>query len=405
MGAARDTGDTRLRVLLISRQKDTLDALAGALRSEPGIKTERRLLVNGHLDPLEGLESLPDAVVLHLGEAWQTELEALAARPPDRRPLLIVVGPANDTNIMRLAMRAGARDLLPLPLDDTDLIAALARIQRDHQAAKARDEARVVAFMNAKGGCGATILACNVAHMLSAVSRQRVMLIDLDLQFGAVPLYFDQFPKRGLLQALENLENLDATALEGYTVKHASGLKILGQAADDPLPLSSPGSQQLEQLLNIALRDHDYVVVDLPRRIDAAAGVVIEHAERIVLVVQQSVAVLRDATRLIGCLERNLAVSRERIVTVINRYAKDAAISVDDVRNMLGCGDITLVPNDYRTVSECVETGVPLLLHARSAPITKAVAGLETRLGGNHSSEEPGLLARTLSAFIKARSA
>lgn len=393
-----------LQVLLVSRHKDTLDALEAILRKHPGIKIDRKLIVNGHVDPLHGLDTLPDTLVLHLGDTWQAELESLASRPADRRPPLVVVGSASDTNMMRLAMQAGARDLLPLPLVEADLIAALTRVERDHHAARPPGEARLTAFMNAKGGCGATLLACNVAHMLSAASRQRVALIDLDLQFGAIPLYFDKFPKRGVLQALENAAELDETALAGYMVKHASGLEILGHAVDDPLPLQTPGAQQVERLLRIAMRGHDHVVVDMPRRIDAVAALVIERAEHIVLVVHQSLTVLRDATRLINCLRRDLAVSKERLVIVVNRHQKDAAISVDNIRSMLGCDEIALIPNDFSTVSECIEMGTPVLVHARSAAITKAVMTLQTRLGGTAVPERPGVLARTVSAFFKQRS-
>lgn len=391
-------------VLLVSRRKDTLDALENMLRKHPGITIARKLIVNGHVDPLHGRDTLPDTLVLHLGDTWQAELESLAARPADRRPPLVVVGAASDTNMMRLAMQAGARDVLPLPLVEADLVAVLTRIERDQYAARPRGEARLTAFMNAKGGCGATLLACNVAHVLSAASHQRVALIDLDLQFGAIPLYFDQFPKRGVLQALENAADLDETALAGYMVKLASGLEILGHAVDDPLPLEAPGAQQVERLLSIAIRGHDQVVVDLPRRIDAVAGLVIERAEQIVLVVQQALTVVRDATQLINCLRRDLAVSKERLVIVVNRYHKDAAISVDNIRSMLGCDEIALIPNDFRTVSECIEMGAPLLVHAPSAAITKAVMTLETRLGGTAAAaERPGLLTRTVSAFFKQR--
>src|SRR5579863_7176817 len=203
-----DMTDIRLKVLLVSRRKETLDSLEVLLRKYPGAQIERKLVVNGHVDPLHGVTSAPDALVLHLGETWRAELESLAARPADRRPPLIVVGSTNDTAAMRLAMQAGARDLLPLPLIEADLVAALERIDRDHRAAASGREGSVTAFMNAKGGCGATFLACNVAHALTTLSRKRVALVDLDLQFGAIPLYFDLFPKRGLLQALEHVEGL-----------------------------------------------------------------------------------------------------------------------------------------------------------------------------------------------------
>src|SRR5690349_12893919 len=103
--------DIRLKVLLVSRRKDTLDSLEVLLRKYPGLRIERKLVVNGHIDPLHGVASPPDALVLHLGDTWRAELESLASLPADRRPPVIVVGSTNDTNAMRLAMQAGARDL------------------------------------------------------------------------------------------------------------------------------------------------------------------------------------------------------------------------------------------------------------------------------------------------------
>jgi len=394
----------KLNVLLVSRRKEALDAFESALRKHPGLRIQRNQVVNGHADPLHGVDTLPDALILHLGETWQAELQSLALRPVDQRPPVIVVGSASDTNVMRLAMQAGARDLLPLPLIEADLIAALTRISRDHRAKNSSEDASLTAFMNAKGGCGATLLACNVAHTLAAVSRRRVALLDLDLQFGAIPLYFDLFPKRGVLQAFENMEGLDEVALDGYMVKHASGLKVLGHSADDALPMQGVAPHHVKQLLTLAMRGNDHVVVDLPRRIDPIAASVLERAEQVVLVVQQSVTTLRDATRLINCLRRDLGVGRERIVTVVNRYEKNASITPEDIRTALGCGELSLVPNDFRTVSQCIDTGAPLLEHARTAAITKAVMVLETRLGGSAAAERPSLLARTFSSLSKSRS-
>jgi pilus assembly protein CpaE len=391
-----------VNVLLVSRRKDTLDQLESVLTKQPGLRLQRRLTVNGHVDPLHDIQQLPDALILHLGEKSHAELESLAARPVDKRPALIVVGSGGDTNVLRLAMQAGARDLLPLPLVEADLIAALQRIERDRRTDAAR-AGSVLAFMNAKGGCGSTLLACNVAHTLTTLSDRSVTLVDLDLQFGAIPVYFDLFPKRGMLQALENIEGLDAAALRGYLAEHSSGLRILGQAAQDTLPMRAVTPQHLNQLLHVAGQGADYVIVDLPRRIDAATAVVLERAQQVVLVVQQSIATLRDATRLMNCLRRELGVSKDRILVVVNRYNKEAGITTEDIRTTLSCGDLSLVPNDYKNVSECVNTGVPLLARAPNAAITRAVVELQCRLGGAQP-DRPGLLARTLSGFMKGKS-
>lgn len=400
-----ESTNIQLDVLLVSRRKEALDAFESALRKHPGLRIKRNLVVNGHVDPLHGMDTLPEALILHLGETWQAELQSLALRPVDQRPPLIVVGSASDTNVMRLAMQAGARDLLPLPLVEADLIAALSRIYRDQRARTSSEEACLTAFINAKGGCGATLLACNVAHTLAAHSRRRVALLDFDLQFGAIPLYFDLFPKRGVLQAFENIEGLDEVALDGYMVKHSSGLKVLGHAAEDALAIQSVAPHHVKRLLSLALRGHDHLVVDLPRRIDPIATSVVERAQQVVLVVQQSVTVLRDATRLTNCLRRDLGVGRDQILTVVNRYEKNASITPEDIRTALGCEELSLIPNDFRTVSQCIDTGTPLLEQARGAAITKAILDLETRLGGSAAAERPSLLARTFSSFIKSRPA
>jgi pilus assembly protein CpaE len=395
--------DVRLNVLLVSRRKDTLDSLEAILRKYSGLRLERKLTVNGHVDPLHEVSTPPDALILHLGETSRAELDSLAARAADRRPPLIVLGSASDASVMRLAMQAGARDLLPLPLVEADLLAALKRIERDHRAGGSRPDGTMLAFMNAKGGCGATLLACNVAHMLVSASHRRVTLIDLDLQFGTIPVYFDLFPKRGMLQALENVAGMDEMAFNGYLVQDASGLRILGHAADDALQTHTVGAAHVSQLLNLAVGSSDHVVVDLPRRVDPVSALVIERAQHCVLVVQQSVATLRDATRLFTCLRRDLGISRDRIVVVVNRYDKSSSITADDIRNTLGCGELSLIPNDFATVSACVDAGAPLLIRARGAAVTRAVGTLHSRLGGNEV-ERQGVLARTFSGILKSRS-
>ena len=65
------------------------------------------------------------------------------------------------------------------------------------------------------------------------------------------------------------------------------------------MPTHTVSAQHLNQLVNLAVRNRDHVVVDLPRRIDPVTALVIERATQLVLIVQQSVATLRDATRLL----------------------------------------------------------------------------------------------------------
>src|SRR5262249_4699838 len=142
--------DIRLNVLLVSRRKETLDQLEAMLRKHRGVRIERNLVVNGHVDPLHEVTTLPDALILHLGETSHAELESVAARAVDSRPPLIVLGSGSDTTVMRLAMQAGARDLLPLPVVEADLVAALQRSEGDRHGGGARPAATRLAYMTRK---------------------------------------------------------------------------------------------------------------------------------------------------------------------------------------------------------------------------------------------------------------
>ena len=204
-----------LDVLLVARKKEPLDVLEQHLRAA-GASVRRQMNTNGHADPLHYVEKMPDVLILHLSHLWREELDAVAARHLERKIALIVVGTSNDLGVMRLAMQAGARDLLPEPVAENDLLMALERLKRERQTLAQAMHGTIAAFVNAQGGCGATLLACNVAHMLAAESNKRTALVDLGLQFGAAPLYLDLFPQRGVWQAVENLDGLDEVALEDH---------------------------------------------------------------------------------------------------------------------------------------------------------------------------------------------
>ena len=392
-----------LNILIVSRRREILDELEQMLHSA-SFTARRQLNSNGHVDPLHGVDTPPDLVVLHLSQLWREELEAIAARPPQSRPALIVVGAASDMNVMRLAMQAGARDLLPMPLVEADLLQAITRtLEERPRLTKSAAPGKVSVFMNAKGGCGATMLACNVAHVLAVKSKQRTALLDLDLQFGAAPLYLDLYPKRGIAQALDNLAGLDEVALEGYFTKHGSGLNVLSHGADEPLALGALSGVAVNQLLDVTLRSYEHVVVDMPRSVDAVTAAVMQRAHQIVLVLQQSVTAVRDATRLVQWMRADVGVGKDQLCVVINRHEKDATVAADDIQKTLACNALTLVPNDFRVVSECINSGTALLDYAGNAAITRAVMALETRLGGISAHARPNMLARTFSNLLPGR--
>lgn len=384
-----------LHVLLTGLPGKDLDELRAFLERHDQTAVAVRPLAGG--DPLQGLTALPDLLVLVLGPDWEAELKALAERPAAGRVPVILVGRDADAQVMRRAMQAGARDLFPWPVPQREFTEALRQVMKERLAGPGGAGSRLTAVINAKGGSGATVVACNVAHILAVVQRERVALLDLDVQFGTLPLYFDAKASRSLMDALEAVEDLDPEAVAGYMTRHPSGVHLLGTMSDRVLLPEDVSADRLGHLLNLLRQAYGQVVVDLPRQIDARTTLVMEQADRIALVMQQSLTHVRDAKRLLAVLRDELEIPAERIVVVINRFDPRSRISLADIEQALGRKSLEYINNDFKRVAESVNLGVALHELAKNAPVTQSLAGLARTLSGAPPARRKGLLSRTFS--------
>lgn len=391
-------GRQGLRLLISGRDAGVLARLKALSEQLPGLQVNTRQVSNGHTDPLYGLEQMPDMLLLHVSHLWREELGALQQHPSQQRPPLLVCGPQDDRDCMRLAMQVGARDFLPEPLLEQELLAAIGRL-----ALEARDVpapgGQLIAIMNAKGGSGATMLACNLAHSLSAHGR-RTLLLDLDLQFGSVAHCLDVQPNHSHMEVLQRIDELDGVALHGFCSHFSPTLDVLGGRAGELFLTQDVQLEQLEALLRLARASYDWVVVDLPRQIDHLTGITLEQADHVYVVLQQSLSHLKDAVRLVRIMREDLGIGGERLQLVVNRYDKSAPVSLKDIAEALHCGEPLRLPNDYVVINESQNTGVPLGLHAPRAALTQSIHQIAQDLLGNEAAA-PGLLKRTFGRLFR----
>ena len=389
-----------LSVLLVGRSKASLQNLSKQFNERTDCVVEVRAINNGHIDPLHQLKTDPDIVFVRLSEQhWRQELDALEQRSSSGGPEIVIVGEPNNGTAIRQAMRAGARDYLSDPLDDAELDETMKRITRDLYGSRSA-QAAISAFINAGGGAGGSFLACNVAHIMAAASNLRVTLIDLDLMFGNVAQYFDLETKRDLRQALEEVDHLDSIALDAYTVKHRSGLRILSAVDGSSGLFTDAPSDGFYSLLELLSGQCDQIIVDLPRHIDVLSAVALEKAEHIILVIQQSLSHVRSASRLLNILRLELGIPEERVIVVVNRFQKSAAVTQVDVEQTLNRKELIVIPNDYQNVIDSINAGIPMYEHSKGSRIATALMLLETRLGGYSQDVTQGRFARTVASIL-----
>lgn len=376
---------TRIRVLVSTFEQAHGDLLRQLLDGESDLEVQVRLCPDGTSNPLEGVDPLPDVLVSFPGAQWATVLDSMRSSGAPAIPT-IMIGADSDMRAMREAMHAGARDYFASPVPRAELLQAVRLIGREKAAGggatgNGQSLGQLVSVISAKGGSGASVIACNLAHVIANATNEPVALIDLDLQFGALPLALDLEQSHSLMDALAGASRLDALALQGYMAKHASGVHVLSAMAEEvPMPWNIE-TGALERVIKLAREKYRYVVVDLPRQIDPLTTAVMARSQKIVVVMQQSLAHVRNAKRMVRVLTRDLAITPETVTVVVNRYDDKHPVGLKDIQETVRPHALVTVPNAFREVSRSLDGGQTLLQMDRHGAVIRALRHLAEGLG------------------------
>jgi len=282
--------------------------------------------------------------------------------------VMVYSGTANHGLLVR-SMRAGAREYFEMPLSQTDICEALARVASRQPAALARKKGKLLAFLGAKGGVGVTSLACNYAVALAQQPLQKTLLIDLDLPLGDAALNLGIVAQFSAVDALAAADRLDGEFLSKLLVEHDSGLSVL--AAPGKFPYTDPGSEAFDRLLKLARQQFDNVVVDLGSRVNPENKALYDEATVVYLVVQAGIPELRNANRLITQVFPHLSSEvagqaatqyGPKLEVVLNRFEKSLDIGEDHITKALTRPAQWRVPNDHALIRKMQLNATPVVL-------------------------------------------
>lgn len=269
------------------------------------------------------------------------------------------------------SMRVGVREVLPSPVTPDALNAAISRVAAKFTGAGAKIPGKVLAFIPCKGGSGATFVATNLGYQLA--ETKSVLLIDLNLQFGdALSFVYEGKPASSLADIAHDIHRLDASFLSASTVKISASYSILA-APEDPSRAMEIQPEHIEAILNLAVTQYDFVLLDLSRTVDTLSIKALDRACRIFPVMQAGLPSLRNAHKLLGIF-KSLGYSLDKIEFVINRFEKSGEISFENIQRTLGSANLRTVPNSYKEVTASINQGNALTELSHSNVVTKNLA-------------------------------
>ena len=293
--------------------------------------------------------------------------------------------------LVRSLIRAGAHDVIPLPLNfedvETSLRPLIEQINRRSDSAIAA-HSKLVSFIKSDGGVGATSIMSQLAIRFAAKEAahgRETCLVDLDVQFGDVAFQLGLKPKLSLGELLDAGSRLDGDLIRATATDHPSGLKVLA-SPPEMMPLEGIHSDHVLRIVELATREFGTVFVDLPSNWTNWSLSLVARSDLVVLVTELKVAALNRARRQLNLLEsQDLGTLDIRVA--INRCEKSLlrSISLADAGRALGRDVNYTIASDYHLMCSAIDQGVPISEIKRKTAIAKDLdtidAGIAATLG------------------------
>ena len=411
----------RIRVLIVDDIAETRENLRKLLSFDASIE-----VVGAAASGQEGVnlakESHPHIVLMDINMPGMDGIAAteviLRESPATQVVMLSVQG---ETDYLRRAMLAGARDFLTKPPTGDELMSTIRRVYEMGktraammpqpaaapaaalaQVGRVRRKGHVIAVFSPKGGVGCTTVAVNLAMALQqkADSNQKIALVDASVQFGDVGVMLNLQASRSMADLSPHLGEMDHDMLDSVLSPHGSGLKVLlapphPEAAESLLAGASldegaGGGSALGAILRLVREEFDTIVVDTWSRVDDVTLAVFDSSALIVLVVMPTIPAIKSA-RLFLEVATTLKYPMDKIALVVNCVDRRMGIRVEQIEQAM-IPVAAQIPLDKQVVLAATNHGVPFVLRDPSRPVSQGVLQLaeyvEGALAGEQEEEE-----------------
>jgi pilus assembly protein CpaE len=392
--------EDKIRVLIVDDIAETRENIRKLLQFDANVE-----VVGACRNGAEGvelaIETQPDVVLMDIN---MPEMDGISATEAIRKKVpftqIVILSVQGDSNYMRRAMLAGARDFLTKPIDVDELSAAIRRAGRVARNEKEKlastgfagstaggkaggtlipgDQGHVITVFSPKGGTGKTTITANLAVALQQTGAS-VVSVDANLQFGDLSFFFNEQGRNNITDLAPRAEELDREVVAEVLIKHnGSGVHILA-APMRPEQADSVSGQQLSSVVGYLSRMYPYVVVDTSSLLNELTLAVLDVTDLLILVITQDIPSIKNA-RLFLDLAEGLGFTRDQIMLVMNRYDKRRSITPERVKDNFKKEVDIVIPVEEKLIVPAMDRGEPFVLRGANNPSAKSFQDLATKV-------------------------
>jgi pilus assembly protein CpaE len=292
-----------------------------------------------------------------------------------------------DPAVIEAAERAGIREV-QIAGDVAWVTAAVERAEVEAEIPARHDEApqvaqpdqppalrprgRLITVFAAKGGCGKTTLATNLATVLNDDGAHSVCLVDLDLEFGDVAVSLQLTPATTLIDAVD-LGHVDPISVSGLLTPYRPGLNC-ALAPVEPGDAERIPVEIISQILDSLLNTHEFVVVDTPSQLSEPVLAAMDMTHHFLLLTTPEIPALKNLRLTLDMLDL-LGYDRNARTIVFNRADARTGLSAADVENAIKTPIGARIPSSH-DVPASINRGVPLAVSHPKHPVTLSIRDL-----------------------------
>jgi pilus assembly protein CpaE len=307
----------------------------------------------------------------------------------------------NDPDFILRCLRAGASDFLVQPFTADQIESVLAKLARLQPATEGtgKEATKIIAVMPAKGACGATTIACNLAFYWKRMGAKKILLADLDPMTGTLSFLLKIKSGYSFLDALQRSHELDHD-LWTSMITEVNGVDVLlapELMTDSPMQLGDPSP-----ILDYARHAYDVVIIDSASVYGEWNLNQARAATELLLVTTNELPALQAAQRALSYMDAN-RVGRWKIRLLVNRYQREVGLSREVIGTALHTEVFEAIPSDYEAVQKALMEGKPIPANtAFGKGLTQVVERLGVRRGGE-GEKKGGSLSGLLGLFSKTK--
>ncbi len=289
---------------------------------------------------------------------------------------VIVLGHVNDINLYQSLIAQGISDYITAPFSTAQVLASFSRQFASENAVIGK----VVTFMGAKGGVGSSVIAHNIAWLMSEKHGSGTVIADLDLAFGTAGLDFDADPAQGIIDALSSKDRLDSTFIDRLLHKCSERLMLLASPASVDRVTDIPG-ETLDVIIDILRSTTPCTVIDLPTTWSDWMKVVLSQTDKLVIVSTLELAALRNTKSLVDNI-KSVRPSDEPPLLVINQAEMGGRpeIPLAKFSSAVGLEVASVIPFDAKVFGQALNAGKMIPQVAPKSPAAQEFEKLTRRL-------------------------